>query len=63
MLDHCTYDKIKLLDELSSVLWFIEKHAKQNALNAKDQECFDMLEKLAEDIEKHIEPLKHSLCK
>jgi len=63
MLDDCTYDKIKLINELSSIVWFIEKHAKQNALNIKDEQCFDMLEKLAEDIEKFTDPLKHSLCK
>lgn len=61
MLSHCTYDKVKVLYELSKMLWFIEKHAKQDAKNEKDAQCFDNFEKLAQDLEKHISQLKQDL--
>ncbi len=61
MLKHCTYDKIKLLSELSSMLWFIEKHAKQNAKDEKDISCQELFEKLAHDLDKYIDALHKSL--
>ena len=61
MLKHCTYDKIKLLNELSSMLWFIEKHAKQDAKDAGDISCHELLEKLAHDLNTHIDALHKSL--
>ncbi len=61
MLDHCTYDKVKLVYELSKIVWFIEKHAKQNAKNAGDMKCHDVFEKLAQDIEKYINQLQEML--
>ncbi len=63
MLDHCTYDKIKLLHELSSLLWFIEKYAKGDAKNANDTKCNEALDKLAQDLGKHIDQLNAILCK
>ena len=61
MLDHCTYDKVKLLHDLSKTVWFIEKHAKQNAKNANDVKCHDLFEKLAQDIEKYIDSIQEML--
>lgn len=61
MLDHCTYDRIKLLHELSRLLWFIEKHGKPNAKEEGDQQLFDNLEKLAQDLEKNVAQLKDDL--
>lgn len=61
MLDHCTYDKVKLLKELSSMVWFIEKHAKNDANKANDMACHELLEKLAEDMEKYIVKLREML--
>ena len=61
MLDHCMYDKVKLLHELSKIVWFIEKHAKQNAKNANDMKCHDTFEKLAQDLEKYINQLQAML--
>jgi hypothetical protein len=63
MLDHCTYDKIKLLQQLSSIVWYIEKHAKSNAKDAQDMRCHDAYEKLAQDMEKHVNVLQKELCK
>ncbi len=62
MLNHCMYDKIKLVHELSSILWFIEKHGKHDAKAAEDMKCHDMLEKLALDLEKYVKQLEESIC-
>jgi hypothetical protein len=62
MLDHSSYDKIKLLHELSSIVWFIEKHAKLDAKNSGDMECHDFFEQLAEDLEEYIHELQHMIC-
>ncbi len=61
MLKHCTYDKIKLLNEMSSIVWFIEKHAKEDAKNANDTQCHELLEKLAQDLEEYIDALHKML--
>lgn len=61
MLSHCTYDKVKIIYELSKMLWFIEKHAKQDAKNEQDSTCYDNFEKLAQDLEKHIAQFKKDL--
>lgn len=57
MLDDCTYNKIKLLHELSSQLWFIQKHALQDAKIACDDHCKNVLIDLEKDLQKHIELL------
>ncbi|MEX0939786.1 MAG: hypothetical protein WDZ41_00325 [Candidatus Babeliales bacterium] len=57
MLDHCTYDKVKLLHELSCIVWFIEKHAKIDAKNDGDTEFANIVKKLAPDLEKYIDQL------
>ncbi len=58
MLDDCQYDKIKILQELSSIAWFIEKHAKENAKQARDEECALILEQIKKDLEGNIAKLK-----
>ena len=62
MLNHCMYDKVKLLHQLSSIVWFIEKHAKEDAKNAGDMKCHDTFEKIAQDLEKHAHQLQDMLC-
>ena len=61
MLDHITYDKIRLLHDLSRIVWFIEKHAKADAQNAGDTKCYDLFEKCAIDLSKHIQILHNDL--
>lgn len=61
MLQHCTYDKIKLLHELSSLLWFIEQHAKLDAQSANDTNCQKLLDTLAKELEDYISKLHDSL--
>lgn len=56
MLDHCTYDKIKLLHELSSLAWFIEQHAKKDA--SSDKQFQEVLQKLSKDFSVYIHEIK-----
>jgi len=62
MLDDCQYDKIKVLQELSSIAWFIEKHAKENAKQAGDQECALILDQIKRDIDGNIAKLHAITC-
>lgn len=61
MLSDCKYDKVKLLHELSSIAWYIEKHAETNAKKMGDEQCALALENIKKDLEKHIENLKGML--
>jgi len=59
-LNNCDYDKIKILHELSSILWFIKKHALPDA--QQDDECSRFLKRLENDLEKHVTELKDIVC-
>lgn len=63
MLNNCYYNKIKLLHELSSIVWFVEKHALKDAQEASDQECVKTLQDLSKNLDQHIDNLKKQLCK
>ncbi len=60
-LNNCDYDKIKILHELSSILWFIKKHALVDA--QQDDEYSRLLNRLESDLEKHVAELKDMVCK
>lgn len=60
ILDNCMYDKIKLLHKLSCILWFIKKHALEDA--RADSECTQVLKELEADLEKHTAALKRLVC-
>lgn len=62
MLDNCLYDKIKLLHQLSSAAWFIQKHALENAKKRGDAASIAELETLHSSLEAHIQKL-HELLK
>jgi hypothetical protein len=62
VLDNCSYNKIKLLHEMSSLLWFIDHHAIQDAEKSGDQQCKQQLELIKKDLAKHIEQLQRSMC-
>jgi len=62
LIDNCLYNKIKLLHNLSCTLWFIEKHAKQDARTEKDNDCLLFLEYLEKDLEKYVHELKKMTC-
>jgi len=61
MLDNCQYNKVKILHELSSLAWFIEKHAIENANKAGDTSCIKEMEEIKKDLVKNIDRLKNIL--
>lgn len=61
-LDNQTYNKIKLIHELSCITWFIEKHALHDAGNGGDKVAHEALLALQRDLSKHIENLQKSMC-
>lgn len=61
MLNHCEYDKIKLIHELSSLMWFIEKHAKDDAQQANDDVCYKILQELSQSLEAYIDKLRECI--
>jgi len=63
LLDDCKYDKVKILHEISSAAWYLEKHAKENAEKAGDHECYELYDALQTDLEKHIQALKQAISK
>lgn len=62
MLDNASYNKVKLVCEISQIIWFIDKHALLDAQNAGDKESMDQLIGLRKDLEKHLEKLQTSVC-
>jgi hypothetical protein len=62
ILDNGTYNKMKLLHELSRLTWFLEKHALDDAQAAGDQEFIVLLTKLQHDLTLHLEKLQSSAC-
>jgi len=61
MFNDCTYNKVKLLHELSSLSWFIQKHAHDDARAVKDSVFSDLLKSLDADLQKNIVSLKKNL--
>lgn len=62
MLDNCKYNKVKILHEISSLIWFLEKHAISDAQQNHDN-CEETLKKLKADLEKYIMPLSNDIQK
>ncbi len=62
MLDNDTYNKVKVLCQLSEMCWFIEKHAALDADKAGDKECKEIMHSIKRDLEKHIELLQKTMC-
>lgn len=62
-LKNCLYNKIKLMHELSSILWFIEKHAHNDVAQGGSTECVALLEELERDLEKHVTQIQKIICK
>ena len=61
MLDNCKYDKIKILHELSSLCWFIEKHCSKDANDCNDSECKKIYQEIKDHLEKCIEKVDKNL--
>jgi hypothetical protein len=55
MLSNNKYNKNKVLHDLSCLCWFVDKHAIDEAKKSNDQDLAKNLEKLKQDLNKHIE--------
>lgn len=62
MLNDCNYTKIRLLHDLSRIVWYIEKHAVEDAENENHKLCKEEYKELKADLEKHIEKLKQAVA-
>ena len=60
-IDNCTYNKIKVLRELSLVSAFIGKHCKKDARACKHKECGRVMDDLQKNLQKYIGTLKRVL--
>ena len=57
MMENATYNKVKLLNSLSELIWFIKKHALADAEQANDTDCVELLKQLHADLEKQLAAL------
>jgi hypothetical protein len=62
MLNHCNYNKVRLLHDLSRIVWFLKKHAKEDAKKEGHEACMKMCEDLEVDLEKHIDKIKNNIA-
>ena len=63
MLMNNRYNKIRLLNDLSQICWFLEKHAIADAEKDNDQCCINAFKQLKQQIDNQIEKLQEALCK
>lgn len=63
MLPNGRYDKIKVLHDMSSLLWFIKEHAIKEAAKQGHNDCLTYYKEIEKDIEKHIRALEEMLFK
>ena len=63
MMKNDKYNKVRILSDLSSICWFIEQHALDDAKKANDSQCIQMLEALKKDLDKHISAFDQCACK
>jgi len=62
MLSNGHYDKVKILHEMSSLLWFIKEHAIKEAAK-HDNDCLVYYKELERDLEKRVAELEDMLLK
>ncbi len=64
-MDNCTYNKIKLLHEMSKLTGFLECYGHKDVRDAKHKECEKVLKHLHEDLKSHLRQLHEQLvnCK
>lgn len=62
-MDNCSYNKIKLLHELSKLTGFIDKYGRKDAKSAKHQGCHQLLNQLHQDLHGHMEKLRKEIGK
>jgi hypothetical protein len=62
ILDNNTYNKIKLLHEISCIIWFLEKHALQDAQATGDTQLLTQLQQLKYELTQQLEKLQQAVC-
>ena len=63
MLNDCKYNKVKLLHELSSMAWFVEKCCIKDAQVAGDAGCIELMKMLQNDLNKYVKILEDTVKK
>ena len=63
MLSNGRYDKIKVLHEISSLLWFLKEHAIKEAAKHGHEDCLMYYKELEKDLERHIKKIEDMLFK
>jgi len=64
MIDNCTYDKVKLIHDLSSIAWFLENHCEKDLKKShKNNCCSEVIKNIKSDLSKHIDALWTDLKK
>jgi hypothetical protein len=58
MLNDCNYNKVRLMHDLSRIVWYLKKHAKKDANVEGHVLCHKLCEEIEADLEKHIEKLR-----
>lgn len=61
MLNNCNYTKVRLLHDLSRIVWFLKKHAKEDAKEEGHELCIGMCQELESDLEAHIEKIRKAI--
>lgn len=61
MLSDCNYNKVRLLHDLSRIVWYLKKHAKEDAKKHGHPLCHAMCEDMEKDLEKHIDKLRAAI--
>lgn len=61
MLDNCNYNKLRLLHDLSRVVWYLEKHVQHDAKESGHELCGVMCQEMQQDLEKHMEKLRMAI--
>lgn len=62
MLKNVRYNKIKLLHELSCLVWFVEKHGIEDAKTAGDKETMQLMQNLKNDLQQYLKKIDNSCC-
>ena len=61
MQENCNYNKSRLLADVSSLVWRIEKNYLQDAKKANHPLCAATCQELATDLKKHREKLRAAI--
>ncbi|MEW5897267.1 MAG: hypothetical protein AB1668_06230 [Nanoarchaeota archaeon] len=56
-MDNCTYNKLKLIHEMSRLTGFIDKFARKDAKQTKHKGCDALVEEVYKDLKKSIRKL------